>query len=610
MNGKQIMEDVLKKHPNHHHPRLLLDENDMKRFRENRGSAGYRTLVDHIMAEADKVLGEEPRAFSIPDGIRLLMVSHCVHDRVKSLSFAYRLTGEKKYAERAWRELENAGNFETWHPYHFLDVAVMCYAFALGYDWLYDYLSEEQKAFLRSAMIRHGLLQGLEDIRDVKRERTYRWYQQKPGDNWKFICDGGLSMVALAIFDDEPNPIYEEILGNCFDDSYTAVRDFYGKEDGSYCEGPGYWDYATIHLAYYSSSLISAAGSDYGMTDWVGLRISPYFMLSLSSPDMLSFNFGDGGAFHVCDSIFLWYGKMFGDHAVASLRATEVENGTYDRDDLIFFDSYRKEELGNLPLAFCGKGWDHASIRSDRTKDAFFAAIHYGTNGVPHGHLDVGTFIMNVGSTRFFADLGGDNYNLRPYGGCYRYRAEGHNTLVFNHSAAPDQYGKAKTAVDGCRAEGDSYVLSDISSAYPEVGGVHRGLKLYRETNTFVLQDEILCAPTDEVRWSAHTKAHAELSADRRSAVLTLDGKTLNVSILTEGLTFDVRPAAPDEKSPKVEAAPSAHSTELVGQNPNTGYSKLVIEAKGSDRYTLAVAFRPEDGKKVSLPPLCPMENW
>ena len=50
-------------------------------------------------------------------------------------------------------ELEAACNFADWNPSHFLDTAEMSTAFALGYDWLYDYLTEEQRKFIEENAI-------------------------------------------------------------------------------------------------------------------------------------------------------------------------------------------------------------------------------------------------------------------------------------------------------------------------------------------------------------------------------------------------------------------------------------------------------------------------
>ena len=71
-------------------------------------------------------------------GPRLLTVSRTVLERVTTLALLYRLDGDPRWVARAREELLAAAGFSDWNPSHFLDVAEMCHAFAIGYDWLYD----------------------------------------------------------------------------------------------------------------------------------------------------------------------------------------------------------------------------------------------------------------------------------------------------------------------------------------------------------------------------------------------------------------------------------------------------------------------------------------
>jgi len=105
--------------------------------------------------------------------------------------------------------LQAASNFPDWNPRHFLDTAEMAHAFAIGYDWLYDQLTPDQRATLRTAMIQKGLNPALESYRT----RTgYGWWTTCT-HNWNQVCNGGISLAALAIAEDEPQ-IASEILSN------------------------------------------------------------------------------------------------------------------------------------------------------------------------------------------------------------------------------------------------------------------------------------------------------------------------------------------------------------------------------------------------------------
>ena len=77
-------------------------------------------------------------------------------DRIYTLAMMWRLSGGsdsgKKYAARAWEELSALCNFPDWNHQHYLDTGSLMNAAAVGYDWLYDYWTEEQREFLRSTI--------------------------------------------------------------------------------------------------------------------------------------------------------------------------------------------------------------------------------------------------------------------------------------------------------------------------------------------------------------------------------------------------------------------------------------------------------------------------
>ncbi|MBP3592033.1 MAG: heparinase II/III family protein [Clostridia bacterium] len=616
MIGKQILADAKKKHPDHNHPRILLSDADFVRIKENKDDPVISAAIAKMHEIANKAMEAPCTQFAIPDGIRLLVASRNVLARVRTLAQLYKIEGNEAYAERAYLELEEAASWENWNPRHFLDTAELSAAFAFGYDWLYDYLTEERRAVLRDAMWQKGVMAVLDDYRNNERSRTYRWYQDKPGDNWKMVCNGGITMAILSAFEDFPADICEEALTCAFLDTHEAVRTFYSAIDGNYSEGPTYWGYATMYLAYYSKTLCASCGTDYELTNWEGLRKSPVWLINMASNDQMSFNFGDAASANVCSDLFFWIANRFGDNELSTLRKNLIiKNPTVTGSETLFYYVPGVEDKAlALPTSFAIKGNDNASFRTGWGAEDLFAAIHFGKNNAYHGHLDMGTFILNVGSTRFFHDFPPDNYNLKPYSGTYRFRAEGHSTLVINPSKEHDQLRTAKATLGRVQAEvgKDRFAIADMSEAFPGKESV-RGLKLTADLPCVIVQDEIRCLPEDRIVWAAQTKAEILLSEDKKSAILTLDGKRLYAALLSDELTLSVADCAPTELSPEVEPARSEGSNTFKPQTVNTGYQKLVIDATGKDAYTLAVAFLPladgEDAPKA-LPKLSKLALW
>ena len=53
-------------------------------------------------------------------------------------------------------EMKAVAAFPDWNPSHFLDVAEMTNALAIGYDWLYDDLTPTDRATIRAAIVEAG----------------------------------------------------------------------------------------------------------------------------------------------------------------------------------------------------------------------------------------------------------------------------------------------------------------------------------------------------------------------------------------------------------------------------------------------------------------------
>lgn len=605
MIGQHILDAALKKNPHHDHPRLFLRAEDFEALHKRENEPAIATALKEIRAEADAYMDKPPFDYCVPDGVR--MPSGRAMSPVMVCTFCYRYFGDVKYAERAYLELEHCSHFPDFHPRHFLDQAGMCFAYALGYDWLYDWMNEEQKAVVSGALVTLGFPPYEREFHNVPRE-GYRWYKDIPGDNWKMVCNSALTLSILAIFDDVPSDRYDYLLTLAFDDTQRAVLTFYSDLDGSYSEGPSYWSYGTMYLAYYSAGLISACGEDFEVCDWKGLAMSPYSLLSLASNDHTSFNFGDASAANVSNFVFYWAASRFNDGYIYKVVNDFYADNSYgDGFQILIHNKPVPESDRPLPISYGAVGCDNASFRTDWSEDGLFAAIHFGRNNAYHGHLDMGHFIINDGAVRFFHDFGLDNYNLKPYSGCYRCRAEGHNCLVINPGLEDDQLRNSGAVVDAFADHGTTaFAVGNMSEAFPG-HSVLRGLKLDRAGKTVTIQDEITAAPTDEIRWYAQTAGTVTLDADGRAATVSLREKTMRVKLVGDG-TFEVLPCKPDPRSPVLGPA-LTRSGVLTPQEPNDGYCKLAVVLTGKEKYTICAEFA-QGGRVTDTAAFVPLKDW
>ena len=598
----RVINDVLSHSGKKVHPRIILTPDDFKRIREG-DDCVYNAAKAEVMRVADYFMDQPLLNYEIPDGIRLLAISRRMLARSFNLGMAYQLTGDKKYARRLYEEMKNVSSFKDWNPYHFLDVGEMSCAVGLAYDWIYDEMTEEEKKFIREALISHGFEPAMDDYLNRERKRSYRWYQDTPGDNWKMVCNGGITVAALAVCDeDDMDAEYlSDIFGYAYENTYRAVRDFY-LPDGSYSEGFTYWNYATDYLGYYVSALKTATGTDYGLADYKPVEDSAYYVKFMCSNTFHSFNFGDAIEELVCPETMFFIGKNFAKADVMTMRCEQIERdpSLASAADLFWYEPTEPVGLDGRPMGFGSVGGDNASFRTGFKRGDFYAAIHFGDNDAYHGHLDMGNFVVEWKENRFLCDLGQDNYNVPNYRIAYRYRAEGHNTVVINPDEGMDQVQRSICHVDRFSdgSEGDAYAISDMSAAYSGGKKMVRGMRMTADKKWLIVRDEMELDEGDVGYWFAHTRGNINVSEDGKSATIEMGGEKIYCAILGEG-EFTVMPA---------KHLFDGHVQET--QRDNSDVTKLTVRFIGSTNLSVAIAPMTDGKEPDCLPEDKELSAW
>lgn len=579
------------------HPRLFANAAEFARLKERIASDNtLRQWHAKLLERADKMLEEEPAKYEIPDGLRLLAVSRSIIGRLQTLGLLYQTTGKPAYAERAWKELQAAAAFPDWNPRHFLDTAEMAHAFAIGYDWLYHAWTPEQRTLIREALVQKALLPAQGVYNGTAKYSAFH----KVRHNWNQVCNGGIGIGALAIADEVPE-LAGELLNRAASTIQLAMRE-YGP-DGAWAEGPGYWNYATTYNVAFLAALESALGADFGLSQIAGFEHAGDFPIHLTGPLGRTFNYADGGDGTIRSPSMYWLARKFGRPDYTAYQ-TRVAAG--QPMDLIWHEAISKTEPAT-PLDTYFRGAEVATMRSAwNDRDAMFVGFKAGDNKANHSNLDLGTFVLDALGVRWVLDLGADDYNLPGYFGkgrwnYYRMRAEGHNTIVVNPSAEPDQLPSAAAGIERFRSETNrAFAVADLSPAYDKKAQIRRGVALLDRRQVLV-QDEILCPNAAELWWFLHTAARIEIGENGASALLRQDGKQLNLAILSpKGAVFTVRKAEPLPGSAQPEK-----------QNANEGIRKLAIHLPGTLEVRIAVLLTPMlDQAKSDRPEIVPLAGW
>jgi len=608
-DGQKVISDMIGKNGMYAHPRIIMSEERFAKMKTHIGDGSVTAiLLDKLRSEADRTLDMPVCQYEISDGIRLLETSKRIQRRVAALAMAYNIFGEEKYARRCYAELEAACGFSDWNPRHFLDTAEMSTAFAFGYDWLYNWMNDDQRTLIRTNLIKKGLEQVMEDFEDKPRDRTYRWYQDYPGDNWKLVCTGSMSMAALAVGDEaDAESIASEVLTYAYKEAYSFVRRAYSAKDGTYSEGLGYWDYATYYLGLHSSALKSAAGTDYGLANSEGLRKSVDFIRYMSSNTSKSFSFGDDGDSRDTGwAVLLWLGGHLQSYDISAIRIGKIENDSFNYLDLLWIDEDKAAgSVKDSPTDWGEAGASNASFRNTWDESGIVAALHAGENNYKyHGHYDLGSFYIESNGARFFTDLGNENYELENRQYSYRIRAEGHNTLVINPSEGLDQQEGAECLINRFSGGNEAFAVTDLTDAYRQSGAERavRGLKMIKDRECVIIQDEISLEAPGDIYWFAHTKGQIDVADDGRSAVVSVGQEKLWEGLISDGGRFTVMNAEPLPSTPAVP-----------GQKDNSEYRKLAVHLTDTRDTTVSVAFIPlKHGEKQPswIPSLKALSEW
>lgn len=546
------------------HPRLILLDGDLDRVRitAQENSLARRVYGD-LERECDRLLTVPPAEYKLV-GTRLLVQVRRVLERVATLSFFYRLTSRETYLRRAVAELQSAAAFRDWNPARFSETAELTCAFALGYDWLYNALTPQERTWIRTAIVAKGLDPALPLY-----EHDGGWPKDRYYAN--VLCNAGMIAGALAIAG-EPGEAGQLIDEKCRAilraalDSVPRGLVSYGVE-GSWPEGPDYWHAASQYTCVMCGCLLTALGNDFGLSSSHGVDRAGRFRIHMTGPAGKVFNFGDSTEDAGLAPEMFWFGRRFANpvYGWSEQRALE-RTGRPEIWDLIWYarDSKSPQAPPAWPVNALFRGVDVACIRSSwEDPAALYLAVKGGDNKVAHTHLDLGSFVFDAGGVRWASDLGPDDFELPGYQNSrqrwsyYRTRTEAHNTLLID---GENQDPRAEARITRQQTEADFvWVQIELSRANPgRVKQWTRRIGMAQRQSVLISDTLHSDQPVDAI-WGMMTDADVTLSG--QTATLHKGGWTLGAEIRSpRRAVFDVAP---------VHAAPP--------QAQNSGYRKLIV---------------------------------
>lgn len=529
------------------HPRLLLHAG---------GEEAVRAAIasQPIMAQTDKeILRICDRVMDLPPHPRKMAGQRIdnmreVLKRVFNLSYAYRIHGDRRYADRAITEMLNAADYIDWNPKHYLDVAEICMGLSIGYDWLYDVMTPEQRKTVAQAIKKHAFDTSLND--------GYAWFY-RAFHNWNQVCNAGLVYGAIALWDeyyDDAN----RILDRCFATNYLPLREGY-SEDGAYAEGYSYWGYGSGFQIMLIAGLESAFGSDMGLMDNYGTFYrSGRFMQMMNRPTGYCFNYADSGKWASTELMLGWLAVKTGDKSLLYQELKKIEKNGFARldndrllpvfvlcgKDMVFSDVEEPTVKfyttgGMTPLYIYRSGWE--------SPDDTYLGIKVGLASSNHAHNDTGSFIFDADGVVWADDLGSQSYlSLESKGidlwnrwqnsgryDVFRISPFTHNIITVN-GHKPDVYQYINFSRTWCESSRKGAEMNLKMPYWQDLKAYTRTITIEGEDDSVLQIAEELQAREDtaKVRWAMCSMADAErvdgstirLSKNGHSRLLKIEG--------------------------------------------------------------------------------------
>ena len=572
------------------HPRLLFSKQEEQRIRYLFGTEPLLdSLYVGLMKEAERLLlvppQEDPRR-EIKNTKDILPISREQVYRMVNLALAYRLSGDRRFAEKAEKELVHVCNFPDWDPIHYLDVAEMTTAVAIGYDWLYDVLAPSTRQLVVHSIKTKALDLVVEEYNTGNADS---WAKRET--NWNVVCNTGMVLGALAIEEHYPE-LAKHIIGEAVRYIPNCLKHF--APDGVCYEGPAYWGYTNMYLSLLLKALNDNFGGDFGLSEMVGVDKSVLYYMHSTSPSGKIFNFANSGSTApAAEPIYFYFSRAFNQPEVATfyrdVLSKTVHEGNYFRFYFLSIPWYdtASSTADALPKLKVYEGINDIVVFNGNRNipNSLYLIAKTGDPDMAHQQLDIGTFIVEMNGIRWTDDLGTDNYNLP---GFWDYKPDGqrwtyfrnsnfsHNTLSIDHKLQNSAGTGEIDRLDDRAAQ--PFVTMNMSTAYAgQSRFVYRTFRMLDDTRILVTDSVGLQSPSQSVQWSVITSADVECKGN--TAVLRKDGKSFSLKI-----------ASPTNASFTTKAAKRGTEAE----KPIEGYTVLSASVSGEPVQVIKVLLSGE----------------
>lgn len=419
------------------HPRLFFNASDREKLLARSRDPKLASLWSYLQATAKSTresgeLANGGDVFELLDSEYLLPslpgyfdVLNRARTRIAYNAFDAYLTGNADARNAAKAALLSVARWKRWEPpwfrahgqHTYYPAGQLATDVALGYDLLYDDLSEPERALIRDALIEKSIVPTFKEYVADNRVMANT-------SNWIAHTVGGALIAAASIADDVPEsdrkfPVYVNGLLRKLEDHMAASY----LADGSYAEGISYHEFDAETLGPALVAIQRAFGIDYWTQTHVLDSLS-YPLYTLAKPAGNSPDMGDTHppaghgigpiVYQSKDPVVRWYYSQFDRSSLAKF---------------IFYDDSVAPAPPTLPTSKIFRDKGNAVFRSGWDGDDLVFLYRAGPN-FNHHHADQGSFLLTAFSEVLISEGNWSDYYKDPYYATFFTQAIGHNTVL------------------------------------------------------------------------------------------------------------------------------------------------------------------------------------
>lgn len=450
-----------------------------------------------------------------------------ISTRLIHFSFAYLVTGEDLYFQRAREIALHLTKWEQWTDASYgggrikacLDTGHCTYSMAMFYDWCYERLTEAERREVREALVGKGI------------EPILGFVDHYPPDtNGYAVLLSGATLAALAIRPEDARG--GGYLTTCLEKTRVSLDK--GGKDGGTFEGPMYGTYLLDSFAL-SFDALTAARVEHDLFEHPYLATMPRYCLGLLAPDTKQIPcFSDGSpgvAVPKLMSILAHRGSKEAAYYLQLIGYLDP-SAVYGVYDLIRFDESKLDPqppAWNPSSVFVDIGY--ASLRDGFNAQAPSLFFKSGptTNDIGHNHYDHNAFVVSYGGQWIVPDRGYHDFYV-PARRKFSLGSIGHCTVVMDvdeawmqdttvPSPGHDQVNRAGGAITEFFAgSAFDYVKGEAAAPYNKGDNVvldqfDRRI-VYVKPHFFVLHDQLAAPQPHAYSFLLHSDGSGDIETD------------------------------------------------------------------------------------------------